>query len=263
MDLPSAFYVRDGSRFVATALTRGPWDDRLQHGGPPSALLAGAMAGFGEHAEQRLLVRVTVDLLRPVPIGPVEVSVEPTRVGRRVDWLRATLRAGDRVVAQATGVRIALADVELPPPHCPAFSAPPPPESAQPLVFPFFGRGVGYHHAVDLRIVEGTWGNAGPVTGWLRTRVPLVEGRPLRPVERVMILADAQNGVCTALDVERYAFINPDLTVYFRRPFEGDWIGLRARSTPETLGVGLAQSELHDHRGEVGRVMQSLAVAAR
>ena len=28
------FYEPDGTDFVASGLTRGPWDDRFQHGGP-------------------------------------------------------------------------------------------------------------------------------------------------------------------------------------------------------------------------------------
>ncbi len=37
--MPDAFYERDGERFLATELTRGPWDPDAQHAGPPAALL--------------------------------------------------------------------------------------------------------------------------------------------------------------------------------------------------------------------------------
>ena len=37
--MPDAFYERDGDRFRATELTRGPWDPGAQHAGPPAALL--------------------------------------------------------------------------------------------------------------------------------------------------------------------------------------------------------------------------------
>ena len=33
---PEAFYERDGDRYAATELTRGPWDPGSQHAGPPS-----------------------------------------------------------------------------------------------------------------------------------------------------------------------------------------------------------------------------------
>ena len=63
MTLPDAFYLADAGAFEATELTRGPWGD-VQHGGPPAALLAGAMEAFGDGAGERVLVRVGVELLR-------------------------------------------------------------------------------------------------------------------------------------------------------------------------------------------------------
>ena len=89
--LPEAFYTPTDDGYEATALTQGPWAAGFQHGGPPAALLAGAMASYGDNADTRLLVRTTVELLRPVPIGVVRVDIEPVRGGRRVDWVRATM----------------------------------------------------------------------------------------------------------------------------------------------------------------------------
>ncbi len=37
--MDEAFYEREGERYVATELTRGPWDPGAQHAGPPAALL--------------------------------------------------------------------------------------------------------------------------------------------------------------------------------------------------------------------------------
>jgi len=33
--MAEAFFLRDGNSFVPTELTRGPWDPKAQHGGPP------------------------------------------------------------------------------------------------------------------------------------------------------------------------------------------------------------------------------------
>lgn len=264
MTLPSAFYVRKGEELVATALTRGPWDDAAQHGGPPAALLGGAIERWGDaRRRERHVARITVELLRPVPLAAVAVEVQPIREGRRVEWLSASLRCAGKEVARATAVRIALADLELPPPHCPPHAPPAGPETVTAFAFPFFTAEVAYHRAVEVRVVEGRWGGHGPITAWMRVNVPLVEGEKMSPLERMLALADAQNGVCIALDPRRYAFVNPDLTAYLRRPLEGEWIGLAARSTPESIGTGLVQSELFDRRGEVGRVLQSLAVSVR
>ncbi|MBA2239661.1 MAG: thioesterase family protein, partial [Solirubrobacterales bacterium] len=41
---PEPFFQRDGEGlYVPSELTRVPWDGNAQHGGPPSALLAGVL----------------------------------------------------------------------------------------------------------------------------------------------------------------------------------------------------------------------------
>ena len=258
--LPSAFYEPTADGFRATALTQGPWAPGFQHGGPPAALIAGAMARFGDDPDRRLLVRTSLELLRPVPIDVVAVTVEVLRPGRRVDWLRATLRCGFHVVAVATGMRITLAPLDVPPPHCAAIEPPAPPDGAPPIAFPY-PHPVGYLDGVDMRQVEGTWNAAGPVAVWARAKVPLVAGRAIEPIESVYLVADAQNGICTALPTPGYMFVNADLGVRLHRPFDGEWVGLRARARGLPCGIGMNQGTLFDAQGEVGSVEQSLALA--
>ena len=74
-------------------------------------------------------------------------------------------------------------------------------------------------------------------------------------------MADAQNGICTALPAKGYMFVNADLGVRLWRPFEGEWVGLRSRARGEGCGVGMNQGVLFDARGEVGSVEESLALA--
>ena len=68
-----------------------------------------------------------------------------------------------------------------------------------------------------------------------------------------MVAADSGNGVSATLDLERYIFINVDLTVHLHRLPQGEWVGLDAVTLPEPEGVGLADSVLHDERGPIGR----------
>ena len=63
-----AFYAPDGDGFVASDLTRGPWDEQSQHAGPPCALLGRALDLSGA-IEAAQLVRVTYEIVRPVPIA--------------------------------------------------------------------------------------------------------------------------------------------------------------------------------------------------
>ncbi|HET8863191.1 MAG TPA: acyl-CoA thioesterase domain-containing protein, partial [Solirubrobacterales bacterium] len=91
--MPAAFYESDGvNSFVATELTRGPWDPQAQHAGPPSALLGREIErADGAGADGFQVARVTLEILRPVPIGPVRVEAEVVRPGRSVQMVEATL----------------------------------------------------------------------------------------------------------------------------------------------------------------------------
>src|SRR5439155_16464522 len=82
--MADAFFVREGGRLISTELTRGPWSNEHQHGGPPAALLAGAAERLGPDAGSFRLVRATVEFLRPVPIATLEVDAEFAPGGNKV-----------------------------------------------------------------------------------------------------------------------------------------------------------------------------------
>ena len=256
-----AFFVREGARFVATALTRGPWSNEHQHGGPPAALLAGAIERAGSDAAEFRLLRVTVEFLRPVPIAPLEVSTEMVRAGKQVQRVGASLSVGGVEVARALGLRLRRQQLDLVEP--PATPRPlPHPDGLVPHRFSFFRHEVAYHTAIELRIARGTWAK-GPVDAWMRPLFPLVRGEPTSACERVLILADAESGVCPPLAPDRWTFLNPDLTVYFGREPRGEWLGLEITSEAHADGTGLAQSALSDLEGPFGRAAQGLVVAPR
>jgi hypothetical protein len=259
MDSPSAFYERDGDQLVSTELTRGPWDPGLQHGGPPSALLARALEVLG--GEMRLM-RLSVEILRPIPIAPLSVHADVTRAGRMATWLAGTLTCGGKEVARATATAIRVTERELPAHPRPSATMPPVAESTEPTTFSFFGTALGYHTAIELRLARGEWG-VGPCAAWMRLRVPLVAGEETSALQRVVVCADAGNGVSITLPIREWTAINPDLGVYLHRLPEGDWIGLDAVTVPEASGIGLAESRLHDALGPIGRSLQSLVVERR
>src|SRR6185436_17433216 len=113
MAADDALFVPDGDRFVSTELTRGPWTPEAQHGGPPAALLARAVERAG-NGDGMLVVRLTVELLRPVAVVPLTVTAKVVRPGRKVQLVEASMRAGDVEVARATALRIRTADLPLP-----------------------------------------------------------------------------------------------------------------------------------------------------
>jgi Thioesterase-like superfamily len=259
--MPEAFYLPDGeNRFLATELTRGPWDPRAQHAGPPAALLGRAVERLGDRADLHT-ARVTFEIVRPVPIGVLEVAARRLRDGRSVDLVEATLTAGGVEVMRATALRIRAAELPLPPGLGePARLAGP--EQGRPAPFFPTGQEVGYHTAMEWRFVAGSFLEAGPATVWLRMRHPLLPGEAPSPLVRVLAAADSGNGVSAALDYRRWVFINADLTVYLVRPPVGEWVALEAATTVAG-GVGLAESVIHDRQGPVGRGLQALFVDRR
>jgi hypothetical protein len=262
--MDDAFFLPDGpGRFVATELTRGPWDPAAQHAGPPAALLGRAVERFGDRADLQV-ARVTFEVLRPVPIGRLELAARLLRGGRSVELVEASLRSGDVEVMRATAVRIRTAELPLPPHAGPAGGAPPPgPERGRQEPFFPTGQQVGYHTAMEWRFVAGSFLEAGPATVWLRMRHPLLPGEQPSPLCRALIAADSGNGVSAALDWRQWLFINTDLTVYLQRPPAGEWVALEAATTLTAAGVGLTDTALHDQQGPIGRALQALFVDRR
>ena len=116
---------------------------------------------------------------------------------------------------------------------------------------------------MDYRFVKGAFHELGPALGWLRMKVPLVEGEEPSPLVRVMAAADSGNGVSAVLDWNEWLFINTDLSVHLHRMPEGEWIGLDAVTIPEPNGVGMADTKLLDERGPIGRAAQWLLIGRR
>jgi Thioesterase-like superfamily len=259
--MPAAFYLPDGpDRFLATDLTRGPWDPQAQHAGPPAALLGRAVERLGDRADLQT-VRVTFEIARPVPIGVLQVAARRLRDGRSVNLVEATLTAKGVEVMRATALRIRSTELPLP---SGLGEAPglPGPDQGRPAPFFPTGQQVGYHTAIEWRFVAGSFLEPGPATAWLRMRHPLLPGEAPSPLVRVLAAADSGNGVSAALDYRRWVFVNADLTIYLARPPVGEWIALEAATTVAD-GIGLATSVLHDQQGPVGRGLQALLVDRR
>jgi hypothetical protein len=256
-----AFYVSDGVAYKPSEQTRGPWDPDSQHAGPPCALLGGEMDRAGEIAGARV-ARITFEILRPVPIAPLSTSARVVRPGRSVELIEGVLSHDDTEILRALAWRIRMEAVKLDGPR-PVEQAMPGPDAAEPRDFFPTGQETGYHSAMEVRFLEGAYVEPGPARAWMRQRVPLVDGREPSPLERLLVATDAGNGVSAPLDYRRFVFINTDLSVALRRPPAGDWIGLAAVSHAEPDGIGLTDTTLHDERGPLGRVTQSLLIAAR
>jgi hypothetical protein len=270
--MTDAVFEPDGDTLVPTALARGPWDPLAMHGGPPSALLARAVESVPTPADVVMPVaRLTVELLRPIPLEPLVARTEVVRSGRNVQFVDASLRLprADVEVARGRAVRIRSAPVPLPyedPVRGPLLVPEPAPGAPEGLDrgAPLLETDEAFHRdAIDLRFLEGAWDEPGPVTFWGRVLVPLVAGEELTALQRTMALADMGNGVSGVVGFDTHVFINPELSVHLWRYPAGEWIGFRSRSNLGSHGIGMAQSAIYDRASRLGTAAQSLFIDVR
>lgn len=255
-----AIYRIDGNAIETRGYAAGPWDPTMQHGSPPSALVA--------HLAERMptpspmhVVRVTVDLLRPVPVGPLTFETEVLREGRKIQLCGVRLKSNGVVVVNGTVLKVRNASPQLPD-HVenPALDVPLP-DDCPPLDVgftrnPFVG-------CMSLRKVRNGFGAIGPGATWYRADRPLIEGQPTSQLMRAVIASDFSNATSSVLDFRQWTFLNADLNVFLARQPVGDWILLNSEMWLGPDGAGTAASRLADQHGYFGRAIQSLVIEQR
>lgn len=254
-----AFYTQTGpGQFDSSSLTAGSWSALSQHGGPPSALLAREIERY-EPRDGHRLGRVSIDILTPVPVAPLTVTVEQIRTGKRVQLLQATARAAGRTVLIGRAWRIAAASDDFP-----VDAAEPWPLGVEPTAhafgFPDGWHAGGYLSAIDWCLEEGGFAADGPARAWARPGVALVEGEAMTPWQRVLTVADSGSGISACAPPTEHPAINCDLAVVLHRDPAGEWIGLDSR-TIVTPGAGaMTQTTVFDSAGPAGMATQTLVV---
>ncbi|MEO8601095.1 MAG: thioesterase family protein [bacterium] len=260
--MSDAIFSRDGALFIPSELARGPWSPEAQHGGAPAALLA-HLVEQAEGGAAMQVARLTIELLRPVPIAPLAARTRLLRPGKKVQLVEAALWHGDTEVARCTALRMRRIEVPMPP-DLPRQAAPPPPgagSASQPPWASTIEYRAFHSGGVEHRFVSGSFAEPGPAVDWIRLRVPLIDGEPTSPLSRAAAAADFGNGISWVLGrTASYSFINPDLTIYLHRYPVGEWVCLDAVTYPQATGIGLAESMLFDEQGPIGRALQSLLI---
>ena len=261
--MSAAYHLVDGGLLRATPLTVGPWSPDHQHAGPPAALMCRAVEQVAAPYGLTHIARLTVNLLRPAPLGDFGIEVREDQIGRNAGHFSGKLSLGKKDIALFTALAQRESALPLPPRtpgHPPPLALKPPADSAP--VAMSVRKAFGYAQLVENRLAGGDYFK-GPSTVWFRLARPLVGGEAPSPYQRVAVAADSGNGISAALDFDHYSFVNCDLTInLFRRPV-GEWICLDAHTWLGGNSCGLAESALYDEGGLIGRATQSLAVRAR
>ena len=100
MSTATAHCTSTGNTLVPTALARSPWGQTIA-GHVVGGLLARAVEGAGGDSEFQP-TRLTVDLIRPSALKPVEVVANIVHGGRRIRLVDATLIQEGSIAARAS-----------------------------------------------------------------------------------------------------------------------------------------------------------------
>ena len=254
----SFFTSTDNSWFTPTEHTRGPWDEHACHAGPPTGLIARALEQL--IPDQRL-TRLTVNLQRPIPFSGFRITTNIIRQGRTVTLTEASLVDNDgSVKITAAALHLTERPAHPYPTHSQALLNP---DDARVGPFPikttlhdkpaFNGTGV------ETRYPIGENDQPGPTTAWLKT-VPLLPDEKPSPFQRICPLADCGNAFGRNADPDQTMFMNADLTLVLHRDPVGEWLGSRSVGYWEPTSIGLADAQLFDKNGIVGRALQTLVL---
>jgi Thioesterase-like superfamily len=253
---PTCFFVRDGNDYVPTRLARGPWGPSI------SGNYVGGM--LGRTVEQEIddaglqPARLTVDLLRPVALQPLQMHSSVVRDGRRLRLVDAIMTQNDVMVARASGLFLRRSEhttvdtVWTSPVTMPAVPADPVMLADDvPIVFHSFGRD---SVAGSPGVGDREWRHYGQKFAWMRETKSLVDDEPLSPFTRAVMAGDVTSSL-THWGTEGLQFINADYTITLSRLPEGVYIGLAAVTHYGHAGVATGVATLFDETGPIGSGM--------
>ena len=254
----SYFCIDADGVFHGNDPARGPWSPDHCHAGPVTGLVCRAAEAAA--GSSKMLTRLTIDVLRPVPLQGLRINTDVQRDSRTLTTTRIEVVAEDGATcAIATTmhlVRKNLSDVPTAQVPRPRFEDA---EQGEPILIsgihdqPMFG------NFTEMAFPKGQSRDPGPKTVW--ARVPkLVEGEEQSPIQSICALADCGNGLSMNELPTRVGFMNTDLTLQIHREPESDWLASEAVSHWHDTGVGMSQSILYDTKGPVGVALQTLVL---
>ncbi len=241
------------------------WGPNMQHGGPVSGVLVRAMERHSR-PESRIS-RIVVEILGAIPLSPVRVSTWTERPGRRVELLRADMKAQSsdgswRVVATASAWQLATRPTEQVAHHAdPAVPLPVIGKPNDSLLDDAWRN--GFVNALEWHVDSSGDLPGNPTMVWVRLSQPLVVGEEPSDLQRVMAIADVANGVGARLDARQWTYLNTDLTVHLFDPPTGPWIGLQAETSIGHDGIAMSSAVIHTSAGPVGRLAQNVLIQRR
>lgn len=260
-------YEEVGDQLVPTHWAGGPWAEGLQHGGPINALFARAAERAAAETGFQV-VRLTVDLFKPVPTVPLCSRYRFIRRGRRIAnvEIELTLPNEETPLCKGTAVLLKRND-ELGRTWQPQISPAPDMQDVEQLdmISKLHRANLpdGFHLSLEVGFAKDSLGSFASI----RSPLHLVAGEVITPLQHCAAVADLTFGLSIRMRLgdadfdslpERVSLINTDTTIQWERPPVGRHIFFRDSFINDEGGIGVASVCLYDERGRLGRSTQVL-----
>src|SRR5450631_2156463 len=256
----TAIFMPEGQLFRATEHAGGPWSPDMLQGSATTALMVREVERLAK-TSGFVVRRLTFDLWRPAGLRAFGLATEMLRDGRKAKTLQVRLMDGEVEIGRCTALLTALGESPADP-FSKAAVADAGPETGSPPPA-FAQKWSRYFQNVSVRLIEGALEKPGPAAAWMRLDVPMVEGEANTPLLQAVLAADFSSGVAQIVDMREWTFVNPEISLYFFRPPEGEWILIRARTRVGANGAGLTTATLSDRKGPFAEVMQAMTFEKR
>ncbi|WP_172827312.1 acyl-CoA thioesterase domain-containing protein [Mycobacterium asiaticum] len=255
--MPESFFSVDGDFYSPNPMTRGPW------GAAMGGQIVGGLLGWGieqfglERASDHpdfVPARITVDLLRPALLEPLQIQTSVQREGRRIKVIDGALLQNGRTVARASALFLRRGEHPDGKVWSTPVRMPPIPTNSVgfPTDMPFLIWGYGATSTGNPGIAAGEWEQShSQKFAWTRLFRPMVDGYPLTPFTRLAFVGDVTSSL-THWGTVGLRYINADYTVTASRLPDGEYIGLAAQNHIGTAGVATGSAILFDRHGPIG-----------
>ena len=250
-----AYFRRlDDGQYAPEPLAAGIWGAK-QISGRILGGLIGQILELEQAAAGYSLTRLTVDLFRAIPFAPLTVTTSLVRAGGRIRVADLAVSHDGTLISRATASY--LRPSSNPPGEIwhAEREDPPAPDPATP------GPDLAENLRADVRpMLAGSPGNGvGPTAGiqrgglWMRELADVVEGIPLTPRVRAVLVADVTSPT-THRGTAGLHHINTDVTLTLVREPVGEFFGVLARDQYGVDGISFGLATVYDTAGLLGSI---------
>lgn len=255
---PNAYFVALGEdRYLPTDHAGGAWRDDELHLAPVAGLVIHHLERWREANVDASLdySRFTFEVLGQIGKQEISLSTEVVRAGRTIELVEATAIIGDRVTIRARAWLLQRSDTADVAAH--EFAPMPAPDECSDASSLLDWPG-GFIRSLSALQAPGR--RAGRAKAWISSEYDLVAGEPSQPLAEYAKLLDTANGIGVRQEPNAWMFPNVDLTLHFFARPTGRRVGLDTRVAFGSEGIGVTSSVMHDERGPVGTIQQSLTL---